>query len=124
MAKHPDRVLSGTLGGMGWLKTGGVGQRSSHRSARRTAKPSRRDLCGRSLAKLALTKEEIKSIRVPVTVLVGDKDELIKKLYVDPLQPVRKDWPVIEIKDANHITCIFKPQFRDEIARWLRKNSK
>ena len=26
IAKHPDRVLSGTLGGMGWLKAGGVGQ--------------------------------------------------------------------------------------------------
>jgi hypothetical protein len=56
--------------------------------------------------------------------LVGDKDNLIKKLYVEPLQQVRKDWSVIEIKDANHINCILKPQFREEIAGWLKKNSK
>src|SRR5262249_27434528 len=26
MAKYPDRVLSGTLGGMGWLKTGSIAE--------------------------------------------------------------------------------------------------
>src|SRR5262249_2839088 len=81
-------------------------------------------VCGRSLAKLALTEERIKSIRVPVTVLVGDKDDLIKKLYVEPLQKVRRDWTVVEIKDANHLTCIVKPQFREEIAAWLKKNAR
>jgi hypothetical protein len=57
-----------------------------------------------------------------VAVLVGDQDDLIKKLYVEPLKKVRKDWPVIDIKDANHLTCIVKPQFREEIAAWLKKN--
>jgi len=37
---------------------------------------------------------------------------------------VRKDWPVIDIKDPDHITCILKQQFREEIAAWLKKNSK
>jgi hypothetical protein len=37
---------------------------------------------------------------------------------------VHKDWPVIEIKGANHITCILKEQFREEIVAWLKKNSK
>ena len=59
-----------------------------------------------------------------MTVLIGDKDDLIKKLYIDPLRPVRPDWPVVEIQDANHITCIIKRQFRDEIGAWLKKNSK
>jgi hypothetical protein len=81
-------------------------------------------VCGRSLAKLALTEEEIESIRAPVTVLVGDKDALVKKLHVDPLKTVRRDWPVIEIKDANHITCILKQEFREEIAAWLMKNTR
>jgi hypothetical protein len=53
-------------------------------------------------------------------VLVGDKDNLIRRLYVEPLQKVRPDWPVASINDANHITCIVKPQFRDEIDTWLR----
>ena len=36
------------------------------------------------------------------------------------VQRVRKDWPVVEIKDANHFDCILKPQFKDEISAWLR----
>jgi hypothetical protein len=48
-------------------------------------------LCGRSLAKLALTEREIKSIKVPVRVVVGNKDDLIKRLYVDSLPSVRQE---------------------------------
>jgi len=124
MVKHPDRVLSGTLGGMGWLKAGGAGQWGFAQIGKNDRNARALAVCGRSLAKLALTEEEIKSIRVPVTVLIGDKDDFINKLYVAPLREVRKDWAVIEIKDANHITCIFRPQFREEIASWLKKNTK
>ena len=124
MVKHPDRVRSGTLGGMGWLKTGGAGQWGFAQIGKNDKSPKAEVLCGRSLAKLALTEEEIKSIRVPVAVLVGDKDNLIKRLYVEPVKKVRTDWPVVEIKDANHISCIMKPQFKEEIAAWLKKNRK
>jgi pimeloyl-ACP methyl ester carboxylesterase len=123
IVKHPDRVLSGTLGGMGWLKTGEFGQWAFGQIGRNDRRQNSMGVCARSLAKLALTEKEIKSIRVPVTVLVGDKDDLIKRLYVEPLQKVRKDWPMVEIKDANHISCILKPQFREEIAAWLKKNA-
>jgi len=124
IARHPDRVLSGTLGGMGWLKAGGIAQLGFAQIGKNDPNAQSLAICGRSLAKLALTEDEVKSIRVPVTVLVGDKDDLIKKLYVEPLEKVRKDWPVIEIKDANHITCILKHQFREEIAAWLKKNTR
>jgi hypothetical protein len=79
---------------------------------------------GRSLARLAWTEEQIRSIRVPVAVLVGDGNNLIKRLYIEPLQRVRKDWPVVVIKGANHLACILKPQFREEIVAWLKKNTK
>ncbi|MGA2496931.1 MAG: hypothetical protein ABSH20_04285 [Tepidisphaeraceae bacterium] len=115
LAKHPDRVLSGTLGGMGWLREGSVEQKL-FAAGGKDGKPA--GVCFRSLAKLALTEEEIKSIEVPVLILLGDQD-FLKKAYVEPLAQVRKDWPVIEIKDANHITCILKPQFREEIQKWL-----
>jgi pimeloyl-ACP methyl ester carboxylesterase len=123
-AKHPQRVRCCALCGMGWLKAGGAGQLGFAQIGKndRDAKPLA--ICGRSLAKLALTEAQVKAIRVPVAVIVGDKDNLIKRLYVEPLQQVRKDWPVIDIKDASHITCIFKPQFKDEIAAWLKKNTK
>ena len=124
IAKHPDRVLSGTLGGMGWLKPGGAAQRGFAQIGKNDPNARAAAICGRSLARLALTEKEIKSIRVPVTVLVGDQDILIKKLYIEPLRKVRKDWPVVEIKDADHITCILKPQFREEILASLRKNTK
>ncbi len=124
IAKHPDRVLSGTLGGMGWLQAGGLGQWGFAQTGKNKPNADALAVCGRSLARLALTEKEIRSIKVPVAVLVGDKDDLIQKLYVDPLKKVRKDWPVVEIKGANHISCIFKPQFREEIAAWLKKNSR
>jgi non-heme chloroperoxidase len=123
IAKHPDRVLSGTLGGMGWLQRGGIAQFAFAQIGKQDRNAKALPICGRSLAKLALTEAEIKSIRVPVTVLVGDKDDLVKKLYLEPLKKVRKDWPVVEIKDADHLSCILKPQFREEIATWLKKNA-
>jgi pimeloyl-ACP methyl ester carboxylesterase len=109
---------------MGWLKAGSGAQSWFAQIGKNDRNAKAHALCGRSLAKLALTEEEIKSIRVPVTVLFGDEDNLIKKLYVEPLRDVRKDWPVIEIKSANHISCVMKPQFREEIAAWLKKNPK
>jgi pimeloyl-ACP methyl ester carboxylesterase len=124
IAKHPDRVLSGTLGGMGWLKEGGLAQLGFAQIGKKDPDARALAVCGRSLAKLALTEDEIKSIRVPVAILVGDKDDLVKKLYLEPLKDVRKDWTVTEIKDADHISCILKPQFREEIAAWLKKNAR
>jgi pimeloyl-ACP methyl ester carboxylesterase len=124
MAKHPDRVLSGTLGGMGWLQSGSIAQGVFAQIGKNDPNAKALAICGRSLARLALTEDEIKSIRVPVTVLIGDKDDLVNKLYVEPLQKVRKDWPVVEIKNGDHLTCILRPQFRDEIAAWIKKNTK
>jgi pimeloyl-ACP methyl ester carboxylesterase len=119
LAKYPDRALSGTLGGMGWLREGGPEQRL-FASAGKDGRPS--GVCFRSLAKLALTEEEIKSIRVPVLILFGDRD-FLKKGYVEPLEQVRKDWHVIDIKDAEHIGCILRPQFKEEIQKWLAKQA-
>src|SRR5262249_32941875 len=109
-----------TLGGMGWLREGSLEQKV-FAGGGKDGKPV--GLCFQGLAKLALTETEIKAIRVPVTVLIGDKDGL-KKLYVDPLQRARKDWLVVEIKDGDHLSCVIKPQFREAIAAWLKKNSK
>jgi pimeloyl-ACP methyl ester carboxylesterase len=122
--KHPDRVLSCTLGGMGWLKDGSIPEKVFAQAGKNDPNADALAVCFRSLAKLSLTEDEIKSIKVPVTVLVGSRDDLIKGLYVDPLKKVRDDWPVTEIKDGDHISTILKPQFRDEIAAWLKKNSK
>ena len=47
-----------------------------------------------------------------------------QRLYVEPLEHMRKDWPIVEIENANHIGCVAKPEFRAAIAAWLKKNGK
>jgi pimeloyl-ACP methyl ester carboxylesterase len=120
IATHPDRVLSGTLGGMGWLREGSFEQKV-FATAGRDAKPV--GICFKSLAKLALTEAEVKAIKTPVVILFGDKDP-IRKGYTEPLKRVRTDWNVIDIKDADHISCVAKPQFKEEIQKWLAERTK
>jgi pimeloyl-ACP methyl ester carboxylesterase len=122
MAKHPDRILSGALAGMGWLRDGRFAQKVFEHFRQIASNAVR--TCARSLGKLALTKNELESIRVPVTILVGERDEVVKKLYVEPLRTVRKDWRVINIRHANHLSCREKRQFKEEIAKWLAKQTR
>jgi pimeloyl-ACP methyl ester carboxylesterase len=122
VVKYPDRVRSVTLGGMGWLQKDGLAQWLFEQIGKKDPNAEALTICGRSLGKLSLTKDEIKSIKVPVTVLIGDKD-IVKGLYVDPLRTVRKDWPVVEIKDGDHLSCILRPQFKEEIHRWLSRQT-
>jgi pimeloyl-ACP methyl ester carboxylesterase len=124
LVKYPDRVLSATVGGMGWFKEGselqkvwgGMGKLGKGKLG---PPPAFYEAVGQ----LAVTEQDLKKISVPVKVLVGDRDP-VKQLYVTPLTKVRADWPVVEIADSSHFDCIAKPQFRDEIAAWVRKNSK
>jgi pimeloyl-ACP methyl ester carboxylesterase len=112
IAEHPERVISGTLGGAGWLREDSILQKIwTHM----------RTLGARSITELALTADQLKAIRIPVEILVGDRDPM-KKLYVEPLESVRSDWRVIEIEGAGHLNCIFKKQFIDEIEKWLDMN--
>ena len=112
---HPDRVLSAALGGMGWLREGSLEQRVFEGGGR-DGRPV--GICFRSLAKLALTEDEVRGIRTPLIILFGDRDP-IRDAYTLPLRRVRPDWRVVDIRDADHITCILKPEFRQELGRWL-----
>jgi pimeloyl-ACP methyl ester carboxylesterase len=119
LARHPEHVLSGTLCGMGWLRDGSPLQGIwEHLPARKG--PGAPPAFIHGIAKLALTPHELKQINVPVMVIIGGRDP-IKAIYVTPLQQARNDWPVVEIADAGHINCLVKPQFREEIAGWIRK---
>jgi pimeloyl-ACP methyl ester carboxylesterase len=121
MVDHPDRVLSTALGGMGWLREGSRLQESFEQlSGRRGARTP--PACVHGLAKLAVTEEQLKKIKAPVEMLIGDRDPC-RRLYVDPAAGVRTDWPVIEIKDAGHITCVAKPQFQDALKAWLDRST-
>jgi pimeloyl-ACP methyl ester carboxylesterase len=119
---HPDRIRSMALGGMGWEREGSpladFWNMMPEREATRT--PS---ACVRSLGKLAVKEDEVKAIRIPMIVIVGDRDP-VKKLYVAPLERIRPDWPVKIIDGAGHINCIFKPQFKEELKKWVDKEAR
>jgi pimeloyl-ACP methyl ester carboxylesterase len=122
LAKHPDRTLSGTIGGMGWLREGSPIQKFWEQMPVRNGSRATAEFM-HGIGKLALSEKELKSIKVPVEILIGDRDP-VKRLYVTPLQGKRRDWPVIEILDAGHVNCIVKKTFREEIGKWVRKNTK
>lgn len=115
--QHPERVQSLALGGMGWLREGSNLQDFWNRlPERKTAwSPA---VAARSFGALAVTEADLKAIRLPVAVFVGDRDP-VRNMYVVPLQPVRPDWPVTVIDDAGHMNCIFKPQFKEALKKWL-----
>jgi pimeloyl-ACP methyl ester carboxylesterase len=122
IAMHPDRTLSGTLGGMGWLREGSrlqaFWERLPGRQGARTP-----PAFTHTIGQLALTEDDLKRIGAPVKIIVGGRDP-VKRLYVEPLQKARPDWSVVEIADAGHFNCIMNPQFREEIAKWVRQNEK
>jgi len=61
---------------------------------------------------------------VRIHFLVEGNRDPVKRMYVVPLRQVRKDLPVVEIKDAGHINCIIKKQFREEVVASVRRQNK
>lgn len=116
---HPDRVTSAVLGGMGWLKEGGalqvVWEKMSPRDTMGTP-----PACVRSIARLAVTREQVAAIKTPITILVGDRDPCLS-LYVKPLEAVRPDIPVHIIDGAGHLNCIMKPEFKEQLESALSR---
>jgi len=118
IADHPERVLSGTLGGMGWMQAGSSQQHRWEQMDPGITISSTPSVCVNSMGKLALTKDQVLSIKVPMEIIVGDRDPVLKN-YVVRLHALRPDWPIIQIKGAGHISCVTKPQFQDELTRWI-----
>jgi len=38
------------------------------------------------------------------------------------LQKARRDWRVIDVPGANHLTCIYHERFIDELVTWIEAN--
>jgi pimeloyl-ACP methyl ester carboxylesterase len=109
---HPDRTLSGLLGGMGYLEEGSDNQK-------KWAERSKPQWSG--VAQLALTPAQVKSVNVPVEMVIGSRDPTMKS-YVEPLLQVRTDWPVVEIPGKGHISAVGSQQLKDDIASWLAQH--
>ncbi len=116
VVKHPARVRSVVLGGMGMLRAGGLLEKVFENMGRDGGRVPA--ACPRGFSRLSVTEEEVKAIRVPVTVIVGDRDPC-KRMYVQPLKELRPDVTVHVIEGAGHLTCVAKPEFKDLLQRAL-----
>ena len=75
--------------------------------------------CPHSFPDLGVTEADVKAIKVPVTILVGDRDPC-RRLYVEPLLKIRPDFPEHIIADAGHLNCVTKPDFKQQLAAGLK----
>ncbi len=115
---HPERVSRIVLGGMGWHKaTAPMNQFWDSIKNGRFNVPV---ACAHGFPALAVTEAEIKAVKIPVEVIVGDRDPC-RQLYVEPLHQVRPDWPVHIINDAGHLNCPAKADFKTELENSLQK---
>jgi len=118
---HPDRATSAVLGGVGWLKSDSPLERFWEiiPAGRNSKVPA---ACLHGAAKLAVSENEVKAVRVPVVIIVGDRDPC-RRMYVEPLQRIRPDWPAHLIAGAGHLNCIFKPDFKTQLDAALHPSS-
>jgi pimeloyl-ACP methyl ester carboxylesterase len=115
---HPDRVSAAVLGGMGWMKTGApLNSVWDERERERFFVPP---ACAKSFPQLAVSEAEIKAVKIPVTILIGE-DDPCRTWYVEPLQKIRPEWPVHIIPGADHLNCIAKPEFKTLLETALGK---
>ncbi len=122
LSTHPERVISAIVGGWGWLQPHPrLAERYDDDFKRETNKAL--IACRRSWVQLAMTPEEVKSIKTPTMVLIGGNDP-IRKENVEPLRELRPDIPVTIVAEANHVTCLGKPEFKTSIEDFINKNSK
>jgi pimeloyl-ACP methyl ester carboxylesterase len=116
---HPDRVDALLLGGMGWMKDGGELQKfwaNVPEKPRSGIGGSSATACMRGMAKLAVSEEEVKALKMPAAIVVGEKDP-VEKLYVEPLKQIRPDWPVTTVPKVGHILCVMKQEFKEDVEK-------
>ncbi len=114
---HPDRVRSVTLGGMGWLQEGSRLQDFWAQSGQRGALGGNPALM-HGFAEFAVTAAQVKAIKAPMTVIVGERDPC-RTLYVAPLLQLRPDVPAHVIAGAGHLACVTKPEFKSTLRATL-----
>jgi pimeloyl-ACP methyl ester carboxylesterase len=115
---HPDRASAIVLGGMGWIKAGA--RLSSVWDKLDQAQFTVPSACPKSFPQLAVTEAEIKTVKIPVSMIVGADDPCLH-WYVEPLQQLRHDWPVHIIAGANHLNCSSTPDFKTQLESALLK---
>lgn len=75
----------------------------------------------RSSGIFGITEEEIKSVKVPVCSIIGDKDPFLNKAKA--LSGAVGNHQLIVIEGANHITTISSKKAKDGLVEFLKTNS-
>jgi hypothetical protein len=75
--------------------------------------------CLHGVARLGVTEEQVRAVRVPVTIIGGDRDPC-RRLCVEPLRRIRPDWPIHVIADAGRLNCSTKPDFKTQLEAALQ----
>lgn len=115
---HPERVSRLVLGGMGWHKAGArMNSIWDEVKRKRFTVPA---ACAHGFPALSVTESDIKAVKIPVEMIVGDQDPC-REWYVEPLRHVRPDWPVHVIPDAGHLNCFLRPEFKAQLAAAIER---
>ena len=116
---HPDRVHSVILGGMGWMQEGSALQQVWETMGGRSKMGSPELIHG--FAEFATTADQVKALKMPIQVVVGDRDPC-KRMYVEPLLQIRPDIPEHVVANAGHLACVVKPEFKTDLNAALAQN--
>ena len=124
---HQEHALSVVLGGAGWNPPETLdGFRQQAEAFEKGAVPVREGDDAEALAAMlrglrVLNEEEVRSIQVPVAVLIGTNDRFMPN--VRRLSGVLPDLKVIEIPDADHATAPGHPKFAEELLAFLQEQN-
>ena len=120
-ATHPERVRSAILGGMGWMQEGSPLQRvweDMGRGNRAAGNPA----LLHGFAEFAVTAAQVKALKTPIEVIVGERDPC-RRMYVAPLLQIRPEIPEHIITGAGHLACVIMPEFKAELNAALERQA-
>ena len=114
MVLHPNRVRSGVVGGMGWMENDDLFPNLDKDNKDQNCLED----CANGFKGLTVSQEQVRGIKTPFLVIVGEEDALRQK-FVAPLQKLRPDVPVKVVKEADHLNCVGKPDFIQSLKTFL-----
>lgn len=113
-ALYPNRMRSAMVGGMGWTRPSG---RAPVKGEARSPLAA----CSQAFGALAITREQLTRIKVPLTFIVGADDRF--RRGAEAAKAVRPDVPVVLVAGANHVTCVFNRRYLAAIKAFVDKHA-
>ena len=110
----PERVISATVGGMGWIEAGSEDAASFADTENDTRyRPSVQDF-----GEFETTAEEMKNFPRPVQVIIGT-DDTGQIMRTDKWLEIVPDLDIHYVEGANHGDCVQREEFREQIRKFI-----